>query len=155
MQCYNSYDSDYNVNYPTSFNDIMNIDYNLDFISRPDYDPNVVYDYYREFDVVHNSSAVLLFNPEDDGGYHLEIQYTSNIDFTILYLDSKCPWDFDHHSGAPYYQFGYFEDYINLCAGHPIMIMVSRENKSALIEPGFFSQKFRFQLGLTYLPGEW
>ncbi|MBP3732754.1 MAG: hypothetical protein J6I84_05850 [Bacilli bacterium] len=151
----NSYDDNYQINHPTTYNEIMKIDYDADYWQRPDYDPELDYDYLHDFNVEQGSTSMFLFEPQYGGGYHLDVRYMSNIHLIIMCLGQTTPWDYDYYSGASSYSIGYFEGYINIMEGDTCMILVSREDRNANIGPSTLSQSFTLKFGCTYLDGDW
>ena len=154
----NSYDSNsLQITHPTAYNDIMKIDYDADYWQRPDYDPELDYDFLRNFNVEEGHSSIFLFEPQYGGGYHLEVRYTSNINVLVLDLEGTGAWgwDYDYYSGSSYYSIGYLDGWINIGEGNSVMILVSRENRNNQIQPGSLNKYFTLKLGLTYMNGDW
>lgn len=155
LQSVSSYNNDLSVNHPVEYEDFLRINYDSEFFLRPDFDPCVNYDYYEELSVEVGNTSVMIFEPTIGGGYHIEVQYTADISINIVDLCGQEPWDDFCFSGEPYYQLGYLDNYINIPEGGAIMLLLSREDKFAPLGPGHFDDYYRFELGLTYVDGEW
>lgn len=155
VQQTNSYDGNDQISHPTAYNDIRRIDYQEDYWERPDYDPEINYDYDRYLPIEEGSTAVLIYDSIYGGGFHLEFQYSANTTLIVMPLGQMTPYDYAYYSGSAAYVLGYLGEYINIIEGDACMILVSRENRDAPIGPGVTNQSFRLVFGLTYTNGEW